>query len=387
MEGRAAKIPENARGRLWLSLSGLLAMFLAVGPSEPEDPCVLPARSLPERTADLERERDRLLVRVAQLEAELGAEREQRLEREREWLRYTLAVAALQPEAQKSLPVFGPHVPGVEADVGQGPRDPTPQQRAAQRRSAQVLANLRALLAAEGVRGLDLLEAGLLGEGATGPVVFRLLDDVGRLAGSLFAERLRLEASRAGRTLSLVLEEGYESIGGERIPFGSRAQAGLTPPWRLTLCDIDPQPWIEELPELFGAAPKEVLPDDGRWDLAWVQVKLNELLRLETSAGWYRLRRLGGVENDVLRDVHVEVLSQDGALERRLFADRLRLEPTSRGVVLAFEDGVLLRGGQKTPFLQGRHRVFLPRARVELWRDAGLPGFAATPRRGAAARR
>ncbi len=384
MANRAATIAELARRRPALSVPLAVALLLGartalVALPGSEDPLPAAGPDAAEPRSELERERDRLRERVARLEGELATEREQRLEREQEWLRYTLAIAELEPGVRGELPQFGPHVPLVELAEDGAPR-PTPEERAAEQRAVEVLASLRALLRAEGVRGLDLLEAGRPAHGATGPVVFRLLDESGRLAGSLFAERLRLEASRSGRTLTLLLEDGFESIGGERLPFdeGTDSQAGA--PWRLDFPDIDPQPWIEALPELFAPEAPERLPDDGRWDLAWVQVELNELLRQETSAGWYRLRRLGGIQGDVLRDVHVEVLSPQGALERRLFADRLRLEPASRGVVLQFEDGVLVRGGQKTPFLEGRHRVYLPRARVERWREAGLPGFGGAPR-------
>jgi len=242
-------------------------------------------------------------------------------------------------------------------------------------------------MAVEGLRGIDLLEAGTVGDGATGPVVFRLLDADGRLAGSLYAERLRLEASLAGRTLTIVLEDGYESHGGQRTPIGNDGDPAGPPAWRIPLEGLDPRPWMESLGELFGELPDDAPPDDGLWDLAYVQVTLNALLREDASAGWLRLKRLGGVENGVLRDVHFEVLDAEGRLERRVFADRLTLEGSAEGVVLRFAGGVHLRGEERTPFLDGGWRVWLPNARVDAWRAAGLPGLVPSPSGPAAAGR
>jgi hypothetical protein len=214
-----------------------------------------------------------------------------------------------------------------------------------------------------------------------------MLDDRGRLAGSLFAAGVRLQGSVAGRTLTLILEDGYESHGGERLPFGSLAAPDGPPPWRLTLENVDPRPWLADLAPLFGAAVPELPADDGLWDLAWVTIKLNELLRRDVSAGWYRVRRLGGVQDGVLRDVHVELSSPDGALERRLFADRLTLSTSAGGVVLAFEDGAFQIGAERTPFPAREHRLFLPRNDVEDWLATCLPGLAERPTGAAAARR
>ena len=78
---------------------------------------------------------------------------------------------------------------------------------------------MRGLFLAEGVHGLDPLELGRVEGGSIGPVVFRLLDADGRLTGSLAAASMRLEASYAARSVTLVLSDGHESRGGERHPF------------------------------------------------------------------------------------------------------------------------------------------------------------------------
>jgi len=365
--------------------AGVAAVLLALAPwwrGEGDD-----TQALRERLAALEAERDLLLGRVEGLELELAREREARLAREQEWLAYTRTIAALVPVAvREELPTFEPLVPAVGAAAPEIEREPTPSELQAQRRRDEVRTTLRALLAAEGVRGLDLLEVGGVQSDHAGPVVFRLLDAQGRLAGSLFAERLRLEASLAGRSLSLVLEQGYESHGGQRTNFGTAADPTGPPPWRISLEGLDPRPWIESLPELAGESSAGVAADDGLWDLAYVQVTLNERLREDTSSGWLRIKRLGGVASGVLRDVHVEVLDPSGVLERRIFADRLTLERSGDGLLLRFEGGVHLRGEERTPFLGGGYRVWLPRARAESWSAAGLPGLVAVPR-GPAARR
>jgi hypothetical protein len=379
MRTTSAWIAEGRRGTPWAAL--LLALLPWWGRGTGDDPAArAPAADLRARVASLEAERDALRARVEALEQELARERDARLVREQEWLDYLLTLGSLVPEQRRlELPSFGPHLPRVEEAAAPAGSQPSADERARLRRSEEVRAGLRALLAAEGVRGIDLLEVGTVREGSVGPVVFRLLDGEGRLAGSLYAERLRLEASLAGRTLTIVLEDGHESHGRQRLPFGSDADPAGPPALRIPLEGLDPRPWVESLGELFGQAPDDAPPDDGLWDLAYVQVTLNELLREDAAGGWLRLKRLGGVDNGVLRDVHVEVLDPEGRLERRVFADRLTLEASGEGVVLRFTGGVHLRGEERTPFLDGGWRVWLPRARTEAWRAAGLPGLVGTP--------
>jgi hypothetical protein len=375
MTARGTDIAERGRGATWVALLlALVPWWSRAGDDRAE------TAQLRERVAALEVEREALRAQVEALRLELAQEREARLSREQEWLDYTRALGTFLPEPRRrELPAFGPHLPQVvEGDSGaDADADPAAAER--RRRSEEVRVGLRALMAAEGLRGIDLLEVGPVGEGGAGPVVFRLLDADGRLAGSLYAERLRLEASLAGRTLTIVLEDGHESHGGQRTPFGSDADPSGPPAWRIPLEGIDPRPWLESLGELFGELPEDALPDDGLWDLAYVRVRLNGLLREDASGGWLRLKRLGGIDNGVLRDVHVEVLDADGRLERRVFADRLAIEASAEGVVLRFTGGVHLRGEERTPFLDGGWRVWLPHARVDAWRAAGLPGLVPSP--------
>jgi hypothetical protein len=322
---------------------------------------------------------------IAELEAELERETAKRIAREEEWLRYTRAVAALELRSMPEELRFQPDLPPealLEAARAPEP-EPSAEEQALAERSAEIARALRALLAIEEVRGLDLLEAGRLGEGWIGPVVFRLLDDRGRLAGGLYAERLRLEGSRAARTLTLVLEDGYETRAGERSPF-ARASApepanGPAPGRgvrRIALPRVDPQPWLEDLGELFATTRLDQPVDDGLWNLTYVRGTLNQLLREDPSAGWWRLRALDGVLAGVLRGVHLEGFAPDGQLERHLFADRMQVLRADKGLLLLLEDGAQMRGDEKAAFLDGRFRIFLPRADAGAWEAAGVPGLA-----------
>lgn len=324
---------------------------------------------------------EELREQLSELRARLSEEQALRMEREREWLRYTNAFSALSAEAVAQAPHFEPQVPAEELPAP--PPPPAPIDEARTERARELLRSLRTLLSVEGVRGFDLLEVGALGEGWIGPVVFRLLDERGRLAGSLGAQRLRLVGSRTARSMTIVLEDGFEARGGvrtafealespeqEREPFGVR---------RIELDELDPMPWVAAAPELFGGAQLAAPKDDGQWNLTYVRASLNRLLRLDIERGHWRLKTLGGVADGALHDVHFEQFDAQGQLERRLFADRLRLERRERGVALVLEDGATVRGDEKAPFLDGRFRIYLPRAEHREWDSAGLPGLSSAP--------
>jgi len=312
----------------------------------------------------------RLEAEVARLRSELADSEDRRIAREKEWLAYTRAVSALELESLPDDLEFVPDLPSEpEPEAGPGDED-----LARIEREGAIHRTLRALLAVEEVRGLDLLETGALGDGWVGPVVFRLLDASGRLAGSIWAERLRLEGSRAARTLTLVLEDGYETRGGVRTDFALR-KPGEPTQRRIVLPQVDPIDWAGALPELFGGLRLDEPVDDGRWNHSLVRGTLNELLRRHAAGGWYRLKAFDGVMNGVFRQVHVEHLDGDGRIERHLFADRMTIEKRERGVMLLLEDGAQVRGEEKAAFLEGRFPIYLPLARVEDWEQAGIPGL------------
>lgn len=307
----------------------------------------------------------------------LAREQDKRLQREREWLAFTESLGALQLSEAVEMPHFAAE---VAPEPVEQPTEPT-KDPAVAAREKEIHRSLRTLLNVEGVRGIDLLESGELGDGWIGPVVFRVLDERGRLAGGLSARRLRLEGSRAARTVSIVLEDGFESRNGVQLPFdvclredGSALPGGAR---RIELPDTDPMPWVSALAELFGDVAVEQAKDDGLWNTTYVVGALNRLLREDASNGYWRVKSLGGVTGIELREVHLESFDRAGKLDRRVVADALEIVPQDRGFMLVLRDGAQLRGDQKVPFLDGRYRIYLPRASDADWRAAGLPGLAA----------
>ncbi len=330
---------------------------------------------------------------VVRLKSQLTAQEEARIEREREFLRYTEGIAHLHSLATQALPQFEPRVPeGDRPKILDVPADPLAEPAAApaaphavpdparavdEARDRGIFLALRTLLAAEQVTSLDLLESGRLHEGFTGPVVLRILDDRGRPLGAIAANRLRLEGSRAARMITLVLEEGYERHGSERIPFeggpvGADGRGGVR---RIALSECDPVPWIERVPALFAPEDKLREIDDGKHDLGALRASLNQLLWREAASGRYRIQGIGGVQGRVLRDVALDRLDKDGRIECRYFADRLAVLRETSGIQLSLEGGSQVRGEQRAPFLDGRCRLFLPRADVAAWEQAGIPGL------------
>jgi hypothetical protein len=238
-------------------------------------------------------------------------------------------------------------------------------------------ADLSAHLLAEQVRTLDVLELGRVHAGWTGPVVIRTLDDRGRPLGTLAAARLRLEASRTGHAVTLVLEEGQERVGGRVVPFAASPDGGdrAVGTRRIHLPGADPGPWIAAFPELFDPDALVTIPDDGRHDRLALRLTIDALLRGSTSAGHWRLRELGGVVDGDLMGVQLVELDARGSELRRLFADRARVQVSGGSIVLVLSDGVVARGGSKAPFLSGVYRVYLPGADPGRWREAGVPGI------------
>jgi hypothetical protein len=244
-------------------------------------------------------------------------------------------------------------------------------------RGHAVYQELRTLFTLEQITGFDLLEAGALHVGYTGPVVMRVLDDRGRPLGVISADRLRLEASRAARMVTVVLENGCERRAGVKTAFeGGPVDAdGRGGVRRIALPDCDPKPWIEAVPELFRDEDRDTSIDDGRVNLVKLRAALNQLLHVDAANGWYRVQGIGGVQANVLRDVAIDQLDRDGKIEKRLFADRMSVLREAQGLQILLLGGSQLRSDQKSAFLDGRYRIFLPRADAEAWAKAGIPGL------------
>lgn len=333
------------------------------------------------------------LLRIAVLEDLLAQKDALLFSREMELLRFQGTLAGIKgaPDSDLAIQARGVTVDGntaggntAEGDKGTEPAKPAPDH--AQVRAEEMRATLQGLLEADGVHNYQILTLGRLEDGHAGPVVVRLVDARGRPAGLMAAERLRLEASRAGYTVTILLEEGYEEHGGVSLPFdgaagvatrGRKPRGGVR---RVTLPGVNPAPWIEALPELFGAEAQGGPPDDGLWDLIAVRQEFNRLLAADPSVGRWRLAGLGGLVAGVLRDVQLVELDGAGRPLRRLFADALSLEKgVDGGLRIELTDGVQMVGGARTPFLEGRFRLILPRAEPKAWEAAGLPGLVPRP--------
>jgi hypothetical protein len=251
---------------------------------------------------------------------------------------------------------------------------------------------LRAYLRAEGMHALDLLEVGLVGDGFIGPIVARQLDDQGRFLATLVADRLRLEKSQSGFTLTLVLEQGYERRAGQIWPFPTEHHTSVAIPdpttgaesveqaqrsgiLRIPLAGVSPEPWIEALPELFSARDLDRKVNDGVHDAFALRYSLNALLGQPRQGGRWRLVSLGGVVGTQWRDIHLAELALDGRVVRRLFADRGQLSLQGDNLMFALESGAQERGATRSPFLAGRYTLVLTHVDREAWLASGLPGI------------
>ncbi len=333
---------------------------------------------LDERLAAARREGE-LRLEIVSMRRELARQQDTQLRREREWLEFTRAISSLEVARAPAAPEFIPQAAprDLAAEVLRDTETAADAQAAA--RAAELLRDLNSLLIAEQVLALDVLEVGRVHDGWTGPVVVRLLDDRGLPIGSLAADRLRLQLSRSGRSVTLIFEDGHETHRGQSVPFGPPSEPGSDRGGqrRIHLPGVDPVPWIERMPELVDTATLVDTPDDGLWNPIELRLVLDQLLRADTSSGHWRQVAVGGVVGGVLQDVQLRELDRDGRELRRLFADRMRIAIRGKGVELRLEDGVQVRAGRTAPFLDGVYRLVLPRAQVAGWRAAGLPGVSA----------
>ena len=313
---------------------------------------------------------------IGSLQAELARADEARLAREREWLTWTRAISELTPEGVENVPDFEVGLSAEEVGTLSPEATPLEEPRDEERvvRSDEIERSLRTLLRLEWVDGITLLESGLLSDdGWTGPCVFRLINSEGRAIGSVSAERLYLEGSVTGRTLTLVLEEGYERRSGDLFPFeGTEVGKRRGGERRIVLVRTDPRPWMDALPELFREqAPGPTLSDTEK-TYEELRRGVNQLLSEDAAGGRWRLEAFEGLDGSGLLGVDLVDLDVDGRTKRHLFADHLRVERRESGVVLVLNNGIQMRGGRKTPFLDGRFRIFLPQALHAAWEEAGM---------------
>ena len=348
------------------------------------------ATAAPSRDESAWRAREgELLRRIASLEAELAREQERSVDRTQEWVTY---VEMLQGVTVADLPAPPEFIQEAMPDTS----DPAAEaealaDRLARARGDRIEHELRALLIADGVRTLDVLEVGAPGvqggKGFTGPVVARILDERGRLTGMYSAERMWIEVSRAARSATIVLEDGYQTQRGVRTSFDGRPMSrrdvegsGVR---RVPIPSVDPETWIDALPDIVAADDLAPFVDDGAWDLTALRVTLARLLSSSSVAGGpeWRLVGLGGVRGNDLHDVQLGEVPRPGArIGRRIFADSARIfAPRGGPVTIVLRDGAVRRGGRVAPFLDGTYRLVLPRADVDAWRAAEVPRDGAAP--------
>ncbi|MDP6839110.1 MAG: hypothetical protein QF724_09260 [Planctomycetota bacterium] len=335
---------------------------------------------------ELRREVDELRAELAgqervnsTLRNDMEVQEEAHRKREGEWLAYTRALASLPLPDVPAAPDF---VAPVE--VNAVPAEPSAEELAREEELRRLVAwdrdacaTLDGLLRAEGVTGLDFLTLGAPGEGQAGPVVVRLADERGRPVGNLHAQHFHLEASHAGQSVTLVFEDGGESHGGRpEIPFehGTR---------RMPLVGVAPKPWLEVLPGLFPEDERAGPSVEDDLELARRVKALGELLLEDTSDGFWRLKACVALSGRTFLEIQLEHRNREGRLDKRLFADQLTASAMTNaaantmnsgagGVVLRLTQGVQDIGGELRPFLQGRHKIFLPSADAKAWRAAGL---------------
>ncbi len=333
------------------------------------------------------------LARIQSLELELAQERALRIEREQEWMAFTQLLSMLPEERRPEVPGFlsGKAEPEPDEQAAQPTEEELREQRAL-RRAQQIKTNLRAFLRAEGIRSLDLLEVGMLHDGGVGPIVARQLDASGRFLATLVADRLRLEKSSSGFTLTLVLERGYERRAGQTWPFpepgkvstrangepgapnsnAAEVRAGIL---RIPLTGVRPEPWIEAMPELFSVRDRDRQLDDGDTNLIRLKFQLNGLLESREQGARWRLVSLGGVVGTEWRDIHFAELDLQGRVLRRLFADGAELRLEGNNAIFEMRAGAQERAGKRSPFLAGRYTLVLPGIDPLSWKQTALPGI------------
>ncbi|MEZ5979524.1 MAG: hypothetical protein R3F34_15095 [Planctomycetota bacterium] len=316
-------------------------------------------------------------ARSGQLRSELARQGRARLERELAWQDFQSQLGNLRAgevAASELAALLGLRDDSDRArsEVHRDTVDET--LTAARARADEVRRRLCALLRVEGVRGFDVFDLGVLAADRTesaskfgaGPVVLRLLDGRGALAGSISADRLHLEASRTGHSVTLVLTDGSIHESGAASPF----QGGS---YRIPLRHVDPAPFLDECTALFDPDVVERVVDDGRWNRSAVRLALDRSLGATAVGRRYRLEWLGGVVDGELREVEIAVLDDDGNELRRLVADGLGVEIERDHVRLVLRDGVTTRGDSRVPFLDGRMTLVLPGADPAAWRAANVP--------------
>ena len=133
--------------------------------------------------------------RVRDLEHQLARAETAILRQEEAFQSWLQVLSSLSPELVPTAEAAAVDVGLLDPDeVSEPPAEagpaPDPADHPDLKRADELAALLRGLLRSEEISGLDLLEPGRFAEGKLGPVVFRTLDDRGRLTGSITAVKI-----------------------------------------------------------------------------------------------------------------------------------------------------------------------------------------------------
>jgi len=246
------------------------------------------------------------------------------------------------------------------------------------------------LLATDGYTGLRLQRASrVMGEPRLDDVVLLEWGADGLASAVIRAARVEFELHRMLGNLVLRFYDGYRTAEGTRVALPA---AGL----RLDLDGVNVRAWLEHFPELAEtaavAADSTSLPAAGSSEgtepgpgvsdppaaalsAREVQRALDALISRRSSLYYYKLNKLGSVDNGTLKLVQINWHDNSGRLVKTIEADSLtvRLHEKGSSVELEMRNGAFLDGGQKNPFSSDTFRLFLPRQDLAEWRASGVP--------------
>lgn len=247
------------------------------------------------------------------------------------------------------------------------------------------------LLATDGYSGLRFQRATrVAGEPRLDQVVLLEWGADGIASAVIRAARVEFELHRMLGNLVLRFHEGFRTAAGARVALPAE---GL----RLDLDGVNVRAWLEHFPELAetGVArtsPASAAPADAgsaavdtppsappkpavALSAGEVQRALDALISRRSSLYYYKLSKLGSVENGSLKLVQINWHDNSGRLVKTIEADSLtvRLHEKGSSVELEMRNGAFLDGGQKNPFSSDTFRLFLPRQDLAEWRASGVP--------------
>lgn len=308
-------------------------------------------REMTERLYDAEQEKLRLLERISAQPRQPAA------------------------EPPPSAPAAGAGAAGADAaGAGIAPADPW-------------VGVVNGLLATDGYPGMRFQRATrVLGEPRLDDVVMMEWGADGLASAVVRAGRVDFELHRMLGNLVIRFRDGFRTADGARVALPAE---GL----RVDLNSVNVRAWLEHFPELaetgVAAAPPEPALEaaaagapagagaaaPAKLSTREVQRELDNLISRRTSLYYYKLSRLGDVQNGVLQMVQINWHDNSGRLVKTIEADSLtvRLHEKGSSVELEMRNGAFLDGAARNPFSSDTFRLFLPRQDLAEWRASGVP--------------